>query len=217
MKEQVTKIKICGLTNPAEARMLNQYGVDYAGFVLFCEKSRRNNSVQNAWQIMRYLEPDIKKVAVTVSPTLEQLEMIARLDFDYVQIHGELSEATAQQCPLPIFRAYNIGAGLVPAKEAFEAKIAGYVLDGKDPGSGKTFDWTAMQGFDRKGKLLILAGGLDADNVQEGIEMLKPDIVDVSSSVECIADEAEPAILVGKDEEKIRAFVRRVRNGGEYE
>ncbi len=63
-----TEIKICGLTRPEEARMLNSSRADYAGFVLFYEKSRRNNTVQNAWQVLRYLDRNIKRVAVVVSP-----------------------------------------------------------------------------------------------------------------------------------------------------
>ena len=50
------KVKICGLTKPSEAQMLNKYGADYAGFVMFYEKSKRNNTVQNAWNVLRYLD-----------------------------------------------------------------------------------------------------------------------------------------------------------------
>lgn len=202
-KVKTPEIKICGLTNTQEAAVINEEKVEYAGLVLFFEKSRRNNSIENAVGILRALNDDVKKVAVTVSPSLEQLKMIEEAGFDIIQIHGELSEEVAAQSTIPIFRAYNI------SEESEEenrqepcSNITGWVLDGKQPGNGKTFDWNLMKGFDRKGRLLVLAGGLNAGNVQEGIAALEPDVVDVSSGVEG---------KDGKDTEKIKEFVRKVR------
>ncbi len=92
-----------------------------------------------------------------------------------------------------------------------DARIEAYVLDGADFGGGRTFDWAAggIAGELRelfREKKLVLAGGLTAENVTEGIRLFAPDIVDVSSGVEC--DYAS-----GKDEEKIYQFVRKVREG----
>lgn len=196
-----TKVKICGLTKPSEAQMLNKYGADYAGFVMFCEKSRRNNTVQNAWQVLRYLDRKIQKVAVVVSPTLEQVRMIERMDFQAVQIHGELPEELLQEIRLPVWRAYNIKNRTVPG--GFDdPKISAYVLDGGVPGAGKPFDWEAMKRFQRGGKMLVLAGGLNEENVKAAIDILHPDVVDVSSGVE-----GED----GKDSLKVKEFIRKVK------
>lgn len=196
-----TKIKICGLTKPSEAQMLNKYKADYAGFVMFYEKSKRNNTVQNAWQVLRYLDRKIQRVAVVVSPTLEQIRMIEQMDFQAVQIHGELPGELLEEIRIPVWRAYNIKDAIVP-EEADTPKISAYVLDGGVPGSGKAFDWEAMKRFRRGDKILVLAGGLNEDNVREAIQILRPDVVDVSSGVE-----GEN----GKDALKIKGFIERVR------
>ena len=149
-----TEIKICGLTRPEEARMLNSSRADYAGFVLFYEKSRRNNTVQNAWQVLRYLDRNIKRVAVVVSPTLEQVKMIEQMDFHIIQVHGKLSDEVLGEIKLPVWRAYNIQDDMNP-EEVSNPKICGYVLDGAKPGSGEAFDWEALENFQRGDKTLI--------------------------------------------------------------
>ena len=84
------------------------------------------------------------------------------------------------------------------------ANIAGYVLDGKIPGNGETFDWTLLKQFDKQDKMLMLAGGLNAENVEKAILEVQPDIVDVSSGVENVN-------IMGKDPAKIKEFVDKVR------
>lgn len=199
-----TEIKICGLTRPEEARMLNSSRADYAGFVLFYEKSRRNNTVQNAWQVLRYLDRNIKRVAVVVSPTLEQVKMIEQMDFHIIQVHGKLSDEVLGEIKLPVWRAYNIQDDMNP-EEVSNPKICGYVLDGAKPGSGEAFDWEALENFQRGDKTLILAGGLHGGNVERAMEILRPDVVDVSSGVEG---------QDGKDAVKIKEFIGKVRKHG---
>lgn len=196
------KIKICGITSGEEACMLNAYGADYAGFVMFYEKSRRNNTVENAWKVLRYLDRRIQKVAVTVSPTGEQIRMLEQMDFQILQIHGDLSEEAAQSCSLPIWRACNLAEGNSVQTVFREDKVSGYVLDGAVSGSGIPFDWKSFSSFERRGKPLILAGGLRPDNVGEAIKIFSPDVVDVSSGVE------GPK---GKDAQKIKEFIRKVK------
>lgn len=196
------KIKICGITTAKEAGMLNAYLPDYAGFVMFYEKSRRNNSVEQAWKVMRYLDRRIQKVAVTVSPTPEQVRMLEQMDFQVIQIHGEVSKEAVKSCRIPIWRAHNLSKDAKLKDWDWEDRVTGYVLDGAVPGSGKTFDWEAWKSFDRKDKMMILAGGLNADNVEAAIEALSPDVVDVSSGVE-----GEQ----GKDARKIKEFIGKVK------
>ena len=206
-----TKIKICGLTNPAEVELIADRNVKYAGIVMFYEKSRRNNSPETAIPIisaLKELEKSgiiIEKVAVTVSPTLEQLKIIQKLGFDIIQIHGELKDEVVLNAIIPIFRAYNLSSDLVIENLINEPKIKGILFDGKVPGGGKKFDWSLVKKFDKKDKLIILAGGLDASNVADGIKEVSPDIVDVSSGVEYL-DEGK----VGKDPERIKAFINAV-------
>ena len=238
-KEQVNahtpKIKICGITMMKEADWLNAAGADYAGFV-FYEKSKRIVSMMDAVMIKKSLYPSVKTVAVTVSPTVDELRAIEIAGFDILQVHKELPLEVLRECKLPIWRAFNIGAFTdVKAPEAgtgsaadqpknCEAEneqnereqledelIEAYVLDGVEFGSGKTFDWNSGSAAQIKAlfgdKKLVLAGGLTPSNVAEGISIFEPDIVDVSSGV-------EKEYGSGKDEEKIQKFIREVRKNG---
>ncbi len=199
------QIKICGLTDVREAEYLNRNHVDYAGIVLFYERSRRNMSPETARPIVRALSPEIKKVAVTVSPSPEQVRQIEEAGFDYVQIHGELAEEVLLGSSLPILRAFNVHN--IKQYEYYRGfpQIAGYVFDAHEPGSGKAFDWELLRGLPRDGRLFLLAGGLNAENVARAIRAVQPDGVDVSTGVE-YADGR------GKDPARIDAFVRCVRN-----
>lgn len=203
-----TKIKICGLTSPAEARYLNENHVDFAGMVLFFPKSKRNISIEQAMEIMAALDASIKRVAVVVSPSIEQVRQIEAAGFDYVQIHGEIpeteTEAEAAKA-IPILKAFNVSDMDSYEKYHNDSRIAGYVFDAIEPGSGKTFDWKLVDNIPRDEKLLLLAGGLNPDNVRMAIEAVHPDGVDVSSGVEN-DDKA------GKNPEKIHDFVAAVKS-----
>ena len=197
-----TKVKICGLTSPAEARYLNENHVDFAGMVLFFPKSKRNISIEQAKEIMAALDASIKRVAVVVSPSIEQVRQIEAAGFDYIQIHGEIPEAAIA---IPILKAFNVSDMGSYEKYHNDSRIAGYVFDAIEPGSGKTFDWKLVDNIPRDEKLLLLAGGLNPDNVRMAIEAVHPDGVDVSSGVEN-DDKA------GKNPEKIHDFVAAVKS-----
>ena len=203
-----TKIKICGLTSPAEARYLNENHVDFAGMVLFFPKSKRNISIEQAKEIMAALDASIKRVAVVVSPSIEQVRQIEAAGFDYVQIHGEIPETETEAeaaIAIPILKAFNVSDMDSYEKYHNDSRIAGYVFDAIEPGSGKTFDWKLVDNIPRDEKLLLLAGGLNPDNVRMAIEAVHPDGVDVSSGVEN-DDKA------GKNPEKIHDFVAAVKS-----
>jgi phosphoribosylanthranilate isomerase len=196
------KIKVCGLTSEKEAQYLRD--VDFAGFVLFFEKSKRNITIEQAEKIIRKLDNKIKSVAVVVKPTTEQIKAIDESLFDYVQIHGEITSDVLREVKTPILKAFN-----VDDMDNFEFyhscdKIKGYVFDAQIPGSGKTFDWSSLTNIPRDDKLFMLAGGLNPSNVGSAIKFIKPDGVDVSSGV-------ENENGIGKSEEKIKQFVENVR------
>ena len=216
----MTKIKICGITKKEEIEMLNRAKVDYAGFV-FYEKSKRNIDPEKAAELAKGLDKGIRKVAVTVSADEAIAKKAADLGFDILQIHGELKEEVLRNSKIPIWRAVNI-----KDIDEFEDKIKkidilpydlrnrieAFVVDAPAYGSGRPFNWKRSRRLKKagatsppeqgKGYLFVLAGGLSAENVAEGMELFEPDIVDVSSSVE--GDN-------GKEEEKIMSFVGKVR------
>ena len=197
-----TAIKICGIKSAREAAYLPSE-VDYAGFVLFYPKSKRNVSIETARKAFTALESGIKKVAVTVKPTLSQLFEIEKAGFDYVQIHGEVLPEIFEKTAIPIIKAFNVSDLNELEKYAGKECVKAFVLDSAVPGSGKSFDWEIVNRLDTLGKPVILAGGLDPENVGEAIKTIHPYGVDVSSGVE-----GEN----GKDESKIKAFVQAVRN-----
>lgn len=207
----VPKIKICGLTSTEEASWIVEERVDYAGIVMFYQKSHRNMTIAQAKELLPIIkqgralsgEP-ILTVAVTVSPTSEQVEEIQAAGFDRIQVHGELSKESFDAIRVPMIRAFN---GF--DKEAYEKfhhceKVEAYLFDAGKPGSGQTFNWDVLHKLPRDEKPIFLAGGLNADNVRQAIREVAPDVVDVSSGV-------ERDTKIGKDREKIRAFVRTVR------
>lgn len=198
------KIKVCGLTTKKEAEFLNKNKVDLAGMVMFFPKSKRNITPDTAREIISALDKNIKKVAVVVSPTYEEIEIIEGLDFDYVQIHGELSQELESKINLPILKAFNIKDMDLYERYKESKKVVGYVFDAQEPGSGKVFDWSLVKTLPKDNKILILAGGLNPENVEKAIEYIHPDVVDVSSGV-------ENPNGIGKSEEKIKIFVTNAR------
>jgi len=199
------KIKICGLTDPKEAEYVNQHHVDFIGMVLFFPKSKRNITLEQAAGIMKCLDPKIQKVAVVVSPSLEQVRAIEQTGFDYIQIHGEIPAGFAENCHLPILKAFNIRDMKDFPRYSSDPVIVGYVFDAMEPGSGQVFDWSLVKEVPRDEKLFFLAGGLNPDNVAEAIRSVQPDGVDVSSGVEYGRE------CTGKDPEKVRKFVKAAR------
>lgn len=196
-------IKICGLTSKKEAEFLNTMDADFAGMVLFFEKSKRNISLDTAKCIISTLRADIKKVAVVVSPSKEQIEDICDCGFDYIQIHGNVEKDILDASRIPVLKAFNVND--IDKVDYYESidKIKGYVFDAAEPGSGKTFDWTMLRDIEYS-KLFFLAGGLTPDNVVKAIEIASPDGVDVSSGVEYDSG-------IGKDPDKIKRFIENVR------
>ena len=200
----MTGIKICGLMSRQDAEYVNEFDISFAGVVMFYPKSRRSTEPQRASEIVRALRGGICPVAVMVEPDLEQIAEAARCGFEYVQLHGSISSELIEASPLPVFKAFNVHDMDEYERYAVCRNVAGYVFDAAEPGSGKTFDWSAVKALPRCERLMILAGGLTAENAASAVRYLKPDVVDVSSGVE--NDEK-----TGKSKERIRAFVNAVR------
>lgn len=195
------QVKICGLTDKKEAAYLNGKA-DYAGMVLFFEKSKRNIDIDKAKEIMASLDSTIKKVAVVVSPGVEEAKTICEAGFDIIQVHGSLSDDVYDVINIDIWKAFNVKD--IDEYEYFskKEKIKGFVFDSATPGSGIGYDYKLLENIKREpGKKFILAGGLNAKNVAKAISEVAPDIVDVSSAVEYT--DGRP----GKDSAKIDEFI----------
>ena len=218
-----TKIKICGMTCEADIKAVNTYLPDYIGFVLFFPKSNRNISIEQAEHLLEKVDKKIRTVAVVVSPTTEQIRQIEKAGFDYIQIHGTVTEDVYKQCKLPILRAFNVSD--LDKLNEYEAsdKIYGDVFASKTAGSGKSFDWSLLVNFrhrqktdaskdvshKKNKKMIFLAGGIDETNVKRAISQVAPDVIDLSSAVE---KTSEDGTFHGKDPEKIRTIVTMVHD-----
>lgn len=208
-----TEIKICGITTQEEMRWLIDEKAEYAGVILFYEKSKRFSTLEQASRILEVVKyaqvaEKPKMVAVCMNPTLKQAKIIEEMGFDFLQVHGKLPVEILESCTIPIIRAISF-QDLYDIPAQFEKRIAGILYDSCKPGSGETYDWSLFlqkrkQTESDRDKKFILAGGLNPENVREAIRILHPDIVDVSSGVE------QPE-KQGKDKEKIEEFIREVR------
>jgi len=199
----VLRVKICGITNPDDARLAADAGADAIGLVF--AKSPRRVDPEDAPAILAALPPYVEPVALFVDEPASRIRSLCRMiGIRSVQLSGdeppELAAALGEFC---VIKSIHVAAAAdlevmtdYPA-HAFllDTKVAG--LKG---GSGKTFDWSLAKGAEWP---FILAGGLNPDNVAEAVRMVQPYAVDVSSGVE-----AEPG---KKDPEKVRAFVRNAR------
>lgn len=203
-------IKICGITSEEEIGYIAKAGINYAGFVLFFQKSKRNLSLERAENLVAKLPEDIASVAVMVSPTKEQVEAVVDAGFSAIQIHGKVEDSIITSCQIPVFKAFNVSDMDDFLHYEQMDEVVGFVMDAAVPGSGKTFDWDLLQKLPSTEKQVLLAGGLNPDNVGEALAACtgKIDGVDTSSGV-------ERADGNGKSKERIEAFVRAVRGSSE--
>ncbi len=188
-------IKICGLTSSDAVQAAVAAGADALGFV-FAESSRRVTPDQAA-HLCQDLPADLVRVAVMRHPSAEEWQTVReRFAPDWLQTEAEDLEALdlpANCRPLPVYRDGQTTPAKFPARLLFE---------GTTSGSGQVADWRDAASI-ASATQMILAGGLDADNVADAIYAVDPWGIDVSSGVE-----SRPA---EKDPEKIRLFITRAR------
>lgn len=193
------RVKICGITRAADAVAAEQAGADAIGLV-FAEGSRRQVTLAQARQISSAVGPLIQRVGVFRNAPLQRvLEAAFELQLQMVQLHGdEDADYVAQVARvLPVIRAVPFSARLAQAGLQAGAAAA-LLLDAATPGGGVAFNWqqaAPLAGLPR----LILAGGLNPDNVAEAIMVLRPYAVDTASGVE-----SAPGV---KDHKLIRRFI----------
>ena len=178
------KIKLCGLSRPADIDYVNQAKPDYCGFIVNFPKSRRNVTPEQVRALTARLSGDIIPVGVFVD---ESVETVAGLLEDgtiaVAQLHGHEDEAylaaLRKLTAKPIWQAFQIrsAADLERAKSS----TANLVLLDSGQGSGVTLDWRILADFPRP---YVLAGGLTAENIPAAVQQVKPYAVDLSSGVE---------------------------------
>jgi phosphoribosylanthranilate isomerase len=202
----IVRSKICGITRVEDALVAAEAGADAIGLVFYA-KSPRAVTVKQARAIIAALPPFVTTVGLFVNASRCELnETLDAVPLDMLQFHGDETPADCEGFHRPWYKALRVKAG-----EDIRGQVARYVgasailLDtfvaGVPGGTGEVFDWSLIPA--NLPKPLILAGGLNLQNIQQAVAEVRPFAVDVSGGVE---------VSKGiKDAESVREFVRLVR------
>ncbi|KAA3615994.1 MAG: phosphoribosylanthranilate isomerase [Calditrichaeota bacterium] len=183
------KIKVCGITRTANALKAVRLGADALGFI-FYPASPRYISPQNAAKISTEIPESVTRVAVCVKPNLAYIaELVDIFKFDVLQIHGDFSPSyLANFKNYTVIPALQVGTDFsMGAVENFISESAAVLLDtqknGHYGGTGEAFDWNLTKARNDNIRL-ILAGGLNPNNIIAAVKTVKPFAVDLNSGVE---------------------------------
>ncbi|AFU97354.1 phosphoribosylanthranilate isomerase [Simiduia agarivorans] len=200
-----TRIKVCGLTQPDNALAVEACGVDAIGLVFYAA-SKRAVTPEQAAKIGEVLGPLTHRVGLFVDPEPALVEAVLSTGhITSLQFHGDEPEAFCRRFGVPYFKALRMRPGL-DCEQAIAAypSASGFLLDAFQPGqpggTGERFDWSRVPSH--CGRPLILAGGLNPDNVAQAIRQTNVYGVDLSGGVE-----SAPGV---KDVARVRALVAAV-------
>ncbi|MHA3115844.1 phosphoribosylanthranilate isomerase [Acinetobacter sp. ANC 4635] len=208
-----TRAKICGITRVEDIHSVVQAGADAIGLV-FYPPSPRSVTVEQAQQLLVHVPPYVQTVGLFVNANAEEiLAVLQNVALDVLQLHGDESPETCQKIAQLTkrrwYKAIQVKPDLNLINEIQRYQQAGasaILLDAWHPdlkgGTGLQFDWSQFPKLDIP---LILAGGLNPDNIAEAIELTQPFAVDVSGGVE-----AQKGI---KDQRLIKKFMQGVHCG----
>ena len=200
-----TRVKICGITRIEDALAATHNGADAIGLVFYAE-SPRNVSLQAAQEIVDALPPFISVVGLFVNASENKIQtVLSQLRLDVLQFHGDETVADCAQFNLPYLKAIRVKPDTNLLQYCLEFNSAQALLldahsDAAYGGTWQVFDWDLIP--QNLPKPIILAGGLNAQNVGDAIKQAQPYAVDVSGGVE-----QSKGI---KDAAKIAAFMRAV-------
>ena len=203
----MVKVKICGITNLEDALISYFSGANALGFV-FYKKSLRYIRPDKAANICRILPRNIQRVGVFVDENVSSVKKIAKLcGLDMLQFHGHESNAYCQE-----FKSYKVVKAFRICRHAdlegvAKYKTFAYLFDSfsktKLGGTGSKFNWKILAHAAKMKPIVFLSGGLTVSNVKKAVKLLKPDWVDVSSSLELKPGK--------KNHKEIQKFIHAVR------
>jgi len=203
----MTKIKICGITNEADALFCAEAGADFLGFI-FVPSSPRHVNPEKAGEIARRVRelPDPPKIVGVFQDAsadyIHEIRKVAPLDL--VQLHGSESDDEINALSIPAIKTLRVGGSL---PDTHATPNAAWLLfdtfdERRSGGTGRRFYWSLLATYERS-KPFFLSGGLTPDNVVAAVSMVRPDAIDVASGVE-----ASPGT---KDHDKVARLFERVR------
>lgn len=200
-----TRVKVCGITDLAEAQAIVDMGVDALGFI-FVRSSPRYITPEKARAIISSLPPFVDAVGVFLDDDAVVVnEVVQQCGLTVIQLHGSESPSYCQAMSRPVVKAFRVKEEALPDLEPYRHVVKGFLLDtyrsGQAGGTGETFNWGVVRQLNLPGPL-ILAGGLTPDNVSSAILQVHPFAVDVNSGVE-ISPGRKDITAVGRLMEKI--------------
>jgi phosphoribosylanthranilate isomerase len=209
------RVKICGITGKEDLDAAAAAGADAVGFVVGVASSPRNLALEKAEKLIRQVPPFVKSVLVTVPKSIDEFETYEKLNSDAIQIHGEnLHAAASVRLKIPntlLIGAVNANLAnaldvISTASKIVDAVLLDSFVNGRYGGTGIVHDWELSKRVKQviHPKPLILAGGLNPENVAEAVCTVQPYAVDVSSGVE-----RQPGI---KDNQKIIEFIKNAKD-----
>ena len=200
-----TRVKICGITNVKDALDVVEAGADAIGLVFYAPSPRAVTLAQ-AKEIVASVPAFVALVGLFVNAEKSEIEKtITEVGIDLMQFHGDESPDFCRQFNRPYIKAVRVKADtnlIQYADEFFDAKalLLDAYAEGLPGGTGQSFDWSLIPS--NLAKSVILAGGLNAENVAQAINAVQPYAVDVSGGVE---------VAKGiKDVYKIKRFMQQV-------
>lgn len=201
----MTKVKICGITSLDDALMAVDAGADALGFVFF-DRSPRCVGPEAAARIIAQIPSLVQVVGLFVNAELDFVNRTAdSCGLDIVQLHGDESPAYCRLVRRRVMKAFRV-RGMESLAAMADYQVAAYLLDAYSPnsygGTGERFDWDCAVAAKERGNI-VLAGGLNPDNVASAVAKVAPYGVDVSSGVE-----SSPG---RKDPEKVRRFIQEAK------
>ena len=204
-----TRVKICGVTNVADALAAAGAGADMIG-LMFYEGSPRHVTIAAAAEISRALPPFVLRVGVFVNPEEALVtRAIADCNLSLLQFHGDETSEFCTQFGLMSVKALRVrDAESLLSLENFQTDA--FLLDAHSKsglgGTGEKFNWDLAVAAQKFGKPIFLAGGLTPENVADAVRQVRPFAVDVSSGVESAPGK--------KDTAKVRAFIAAAKAAG---
>ena len=201
-----TRVKICGITNVADALAAAEAGADMIG-LMFYEGSPRHVTVAQAVEISRALPPFVLRVGVFVNPAEAFVaRALGDCDLSLLQFHGDEESDFCTQFGLMSVKALRVrDAESLQTLAKFNTDA--FLLDAYSQsglgGTGEKFNWDLAVAAQKFGKPIFLAGGLTPANVGAAVKQVRPFAVDVSSGVETAPGK--------KDAAKVREFIQAVR------